>query len=145
MRKVLIVLVGALGVAGLVAVAFAHMGDSGYAGPQGYGSGYGWMGQGSMHSGMGSGWMGQGMMGPGAMRGWASSGMGPGAMHSGMGSGWNGGMGPGAMHSGAGGGWMSRMGNWMGNMFGTCRTSHSGFDRGRPAGTSPAAPDTTTR
>jgi len=128
MKKVLIVLVGVLGVAGLVAVASAHMGGSGNAGPQGYGSGYGWMGQ--------------GMMGPGSTR----SGMGPGAMHSGMGSGRMGsGMGPGSMHTGTAGGWMSRMGNWMGNMFGTGRTSHNGFDRGRPAETPPAAPDTTTR
>lgn len=119
MKKVLIVLVGALGVAGLVAVASAHMGGSGYSGPLGYGSGYGWMGQGMM---------------------------GQGSTHPGMGSGWVGsGMGPGSMHSGTAGGWMYRMGNWMGNMFGTDRTSHSGFDRLRPAETPPAAPDSITR
>jgi len=138
MKKFLMVLVGVLGVAGLVAVSSAHMGGS--AGPQGYGSGYGWtggMGPGGMHSGTGSGWMGQGMMGQGSTH----SGMGPGAMGGRTGSG----MGPGSMHSGTGGGWMSRMGNWMGNMFGTGRTSHSGFDHGRPAETAPAAPDTTSR
>jgi hypothetical protein len=96
MKKFLMVLVGVLGVAGLVAVSSAHMGGS--AGPQGYGSGYGW-----------------------------TNGI------------------PGSMHSGTGGGWMSRMGNWMGNMFGAGRTSHSGFDQGRPAETAPAAPDTTSR
>lgn len=49
MKKFLMVLVGVLGVAGLVAVSSAHMGGS--AGPQGYGSGYGWT------NGMGPGWM----------------------------------------------------------------------------------------
>jgi hypothetical protein len=135
MKKLLMVLVGALGVAGLITVASAHMGGGSYAGQQGYGSGYGWtggMGPGAMHQGMGYGWT-----GPGAMRGWTGSGPGPVAMNGWAGSG----MGPGAMHSGTGGGWMS----WMGNMFGTGRMPHRGFDRCGPAETPPAAPDSTTR
>ncbi|MGB7970514.1 MAG: hypothetical protein WCF31_00950 [Candidatus Deferrimicrobiaceae bacterium] len=122
MRKALVVLVAVLGVAGLVTVGSAHMGNGGPAGTQGYRSGYGMngsMGPGSMGSGMGGGWMGQGM--------------GPGSMGSGMG--------PGSMHSGTGGGWMSQMGR----MFGTDSLPHTGFNRGRPAGTPPAAPDSTTR
>jgi hypothetical protein len=60
MRKAVMVLVVVFGLAGLVAVASAHMGGGGYAGPQGYGSGYGW-----------NGGMGPGMMGPGWMHGGA--------------------------------------------------------------------------
>lgn len=130
MRKALVVLVAVLGVAGLVTVGSAHMGNGGPGGMQGYGSGYGWnggMGPGSMGSGMGGGWMG--------------SGMGPGSMHSGTGGGWNGSMGPGSMHQGTGEGWMS----WMGRMFGSDWSSHMGIDRGRPAETPPAAPGSTTR
>lgn len=76
MKRLVMVLVVAFGLAGLVAAASAYMGNGGYAGPHGYGLGYEWsggMGPGAMHSGMGLGWMG--------------SGMGPGAMHSGMGQG----------------------------------------------------------
>ena len=61
MRKSLVVLVAVLGLAGLGAVASAHMMDGGYPGRMGHGQGYGWhyggMGPGSMHSGMGPGWM----------------------------------------------------------------------------------------
>jgi len=121
MRKALVVLVAVLGVAGLVTVGSAHMGNGGPGSTQGYGSGYG------MNGGMGPGSMG--------------SGMGPGSMHPGTGGGWNGSMGPGSMHQGTGGGWMS----WMGNMFGSDWSSHMGFNRGRPAETPPAAPGSTTR
>lgn len=70
MRKVMVVLVAVLGLAGLVAVASAHMGDGGYSGGNGYGPGYGWncgMGPGGMsHMGRMSnmGWM------PHRTRGW---------------------------------------------------------------------------
>jgi hypothetical protein len=60
MRKLLVVLVAVLGLAGLGAVASAHMWGGGYSGPQGYGPGYGWnggMGPGGMYPGMGPGWM----------------------------------------------------------------------------------------
>jgi hypothetical protein len=50
-RKVLVVLVAALGLAGLGAVSSAHMLSGSFAGPLVYGSGYGWNG------GMGPGWM----------------------------------------------------------------------------------------
>ena len=122
MRKALVVLVAVLGVAGLVTVGSAHMGNGGPGGMQGYGPGSGW----------------NGGMGPGSM----GSGMGPGSMHPGTGGGWMGqGMGPGSMHSGTGGGWMS----WMGRMFGSDWSSHMGFNRGRRAETPPAAPGSTTR
>ena len=51
MKKVLVILVAVLGLAGLGAVASAHMGGGGYLGSQGYGPGYGW------NCPMGSGWM----------------------------------------------------------------------------------------
>lgn len=51
MRKLLVVLVAVLGLAGLVAVASAHMWGGGNPGPQGYGPGHGW------NCPMGSGWM----------------------------------------------------------------------------------------
>jgi len=51
MRKLLVVLVAVVGLAGLGAVASAHMWGGGYPGPQGYGPGYGW------NCPMGSGWM----------------------------------------------------------------------------------------
>jgi len=121
MRKALVVLVAVLGVAGLVTVGSAHMGNGGSGGMQGYGSGHGW----------------NGGMGPGSM----GSGMGPGSMHQGTGGGWNGSMGPGSMHQGTGEGWTS----WMGRMFGSDWSSHMGFNRGRPAETPPAAPGSTTR
>ena len=60
MRKLLLVLVAVLGVAGLGVVASAHMWDGGPGGMQGYGPGSGWnggMGPGWMHSGTGPGWM----------------------------------------------------------------------------------------
>jgi len=78
MRRLLVVLAVVLGMAGLVAVASAHMGNGGQPGMQGYGPGSGWTGgmtPGWMH---GSGRMGQGMMGQGWMGG---TGMGPGWMH----------------------------------------------------------------
>lgn len=59
MRKLMVVLVAVVGLAGLGAVASAHMWGGGYGGPQGYGPGYGW------NCGMGQGWM----MGPGWMHG----------------------------------------------------------------------------
>jgi hypothetical protein len=122
MRKALVVLVAVLGMAGLVTVGSAHMGNGGPGGMQGYGSGYGW----------------NGGMGPGSM----GSGMGPGSMHSGTGGSWMGsGMGPGSMHQGTGEGWTS----WMGRMFGSDGSSHMGFNRGRPAEPPPAAPGSTTR
>ncbi len=122
MRKLLVVFVAVLALAGLSAVGSAHMGNGGPGGMQGYGSGYGW----------------NGGMGPGSM----GSGMGPGSMHSGTGGGWMGsGMGPGSMHEGTGGGWMSRMGR----MFGLDWSSHMRFNRGRPAETPPAAPGSNTR
>jgi hypothetical protein len=122
MRKALVVLVAVLGVAGLVTVGSAHMGNGGPGGMQGYGSGYGW----------------NGGMGPGSM----GSGMGPGSMHSGTGGSWMGsGMGPGSMRQGTGGGWTS----WMGRMFGSDWSSHMGFNRGRSAETPPAAHGSTTR
>ncbi len=58
MRKLFIVLVSVLGLAGLSTVASAHMMGGGYQGRMGYGPGYGWncgMGQGCC--GMGPGWM----------------------------------------------------------------------------------------
>jgi hypothetical protein len=60
MKKFLVVLIAVVGLAGLVAVASAHMWNGGHAGMHGYGPGYGWhggMGPGGMHSGMGRGWM----------------------------------------------------------------------------------------
>jgi hypothetical protein len=60
MRKMMMVLVAVLGLAGLVAIASAHMWDGGHPGRKGYDSGYGWncgMGPGAMHSGMGPGYM----------------------------------------------------------------------------------------
>ena len=61
MRKWMVVLVAVLGLAGLGAVASAHMMDGGYQGRMGHGPGYGWsrggMGPGGMHSGMRPGWM----------------------------------------------------------------------------------------
>lgn len=51
MRKLMVVLVAVLGLAGLGAVASAHMWGGGHPGPQGYGPGYGW------NYGMGPGWM----------------------------------------------------------------------------------------
>ncbi len=61
MRKWMVVLVAVLGLAGLGAVASAHMMDGGYQGRMGHGPGYGWsrggMGPGGMHSGMGPGGM----------------------------------------------------------------------------------------
>ena len=52
MRKLLVVLVAVLGLAGLDAVASAHMMDGGYQDRMGYGQGYGWN-----CGGMGPGWM----------------------------------------------------------------------------------------
>lgn len=49
MKKVLVVLVAVLGVAGLVAVGSAHMWNGGYGGMHGYGPGAGGMGPGWMH------------------------------------------------------------------------------------------------
>ena len=51
MRKMMMVLVAVIGLAGLVAVASAHMWDGGHPGRNGYDQGYGW------NCGMGPGWM----------------------------------------------------------------------------------------
>lgn len=75
MRKFMVVLVAVLGLAGLGAVASAHMMDGGYPGHMGYGQGYGWNG------GMGPGWMHYGM-GPGSMHGSGTYCNGPGGTES---------------------------------------------------------------
>ena len=59
MKKILVVAIAVLGVAGLGAVASAHMWGGGYGGWNGNGPGYGW------NCPMGGGWM----MGPGWMHG----------------------------------------------------------------------------
>lgn len=56
MKKFLVVLIAVVGLAGLVAVASAHMMGGGYQGRMGY-DWHGGMGPGGMHSGMGRGWM----------------------------------------------------------------------------------------